>query len=620
MPRFVNAVGGRYTAAMARWFKFSKTLPQKTGVYLFHGDDDSVIYVGKAIKLRARVSSYFRPKATLDPAKTIMVHQIQRIEYILVRSETEALLLESTLIKKHRPKYNIILKDDKYFQYIKINLGQDFPPVSTVRRIVLDGGRYFGPYTSGLAVRRTLRLLKRLFPFKTCNNPPDRPCFDHHLGRCLGHNVGPDSQRRYQRVIHDLISFLEGHTGNIIKKLKVAMVSASAHRDFETAALLRDRLAALEHILEQQTVVSVRRDSFDVLAMARLDSLAAVNLFQIRWGKLVQRDQFMLQHTADQSDQEIFSAFIGQYYSQSTSHPRDLYLPVDVPSDVTNSLQLRAHRAQRGLKKKLVLMGQENAAEHLKREKDSWLSAEAKTRLGLQELATALNLEGPPKRIEMYDISNWQGQHAVGSMVVFEDGRPKKSEYRKFAIRDTNIPDDMRRLAEVIRRRFSHHRDVDEEAAPLLLKEGRGGGKEKSDWPIPDLLILDGGKPQLSVVIKNVPGLAQHVPVVALAKEREEIFVPGRPTPIRLAEGSQELFLIQRIRDEAHRFAIGFYRKKHGRETTKSVLDEIPGLGPKLKRALLDRFGSVAGIRAAPDGDVVAVVGSKQADVVRQYI
>lgn len=591
---------------MEHWLKYSASLPSKPGVYLYHGLNDVVMYVGKAKRLRARVSSYFRKRSGLTPAKVIMLGEITRIEYIVVRSETEALLLESTLIKKYRPKYNIILKDDKYFQYIKINLAETFPSVTTVRRVTLDGSRYFGPYTSGLAVRRTLRLLKRLFPFKTCANPPEQPCFDYQLGRCLGHAVAPNSQQRYQRVIRDLIRFLEGQTGDIVKKLKQDMVDAAKNRDFETAALLRDRWQALEHVLEKQTVVSIRRDSFDVIAVARLDDAAAVNLFQIRQGKLVQRDQFMLQHTLEQTDAEIVAAFVTQYYSQSTDHPYQVFVPVDLEAAIGNALQIRFHRARRGLKKKLLLMGQENAADYLQREKDNWLSVEAKARLGLQELAAALKLEGSPKRIEMYDISNIQGRHAVGSMVVFENGLPKKTDYRKFAIRDTDIPDDMRRLAEVVRRRFSHH-------------AATGDGAE-SGWPLPDLIILDGGKSQLSVVLKNVPGLAQHFPVVALAKREEELFVPGRATAVRLPLDSQELFLIQRIRDEAHRFAIGYYRQKHGRATTRSILDEVPGLGPKQRKALLRAFGNLDGIRRADDKAVQTIIGPKLARTLRQYV
>lgn len=585
---------------MERPADIARKLPTKPGVYLYYNETGEVIYVGKAKNLRARVSSYFRPSADLSPAKKIMITEIVRLETIIVRTETEALLLESTMIKKYRPRYNIILKDDKYFQFIKINLRERFPSVSTVRHVTLDGSRYFGPYTSGFAVRGTMRLLKRLFPYKSCPNKPEIPCFDYQLGRCLGHDTGPGSEARYHEVIQQLIRFLSGDTGNVLKTIKSEMEAAAADHDFEAAAQYRDRLHGLQHVLEQQTVVVPSRQSFDVVSFARLGDLAGINLFQIRKGKLVQRDQFMLQHVATQTDADIVAAFCSQYYGLSTNHPPKVFVPVPISLDMENALQIEFAVAGRGLKKKLQSMGQENATEYVKKEKDKWLSEEAKARLALEELAHALNLEGAPHRIEMYDISHNQSTNVVGSMVVFEDGRPKKSDYRKFAIRNTKIPDDQHRLAEVLQRRFSHH--------------GEDG------WPIPDLIILDGGKGQLSVVAKNVPGLAQAVPLAALAKQHEELFVLDRSTPIRLPEGSQELFLIQRIRDEAHRFAIGFYRQKHRRETTKSILDEIPGLGDEGRRLLRKTYGTIEEIRKASSSDLQKLLGEKRAAAVEQYL
>jgi excinuclease ABC subunit C len=308
----------------------------------------------------------------------------------------------------------------------------------------------------------------------------------------------------------------------------------------------------------------------------------------------------MMQHIRDQADADVVGAFIEQYYSQSTTHPSLVITPVDIATSVSNALQLRIIKAQRGLKRKLVSMGTENAEDYLRREQERWLTEESKAKLGLEELAHALRLDGPPQRIEMYDISHFQSTNVVGSMVVFEHGLPKKSDYRKFTIRDTVIPDDQHRLAEVVRRRFAHHED--------------------DGWPMPDLLMLDGGKGQLSVVIKNVPGLTQHVPVAALAKEHEELYIPGRAAPIRLPAGSQELFLVQRIRDEAHRFAIGFYRQKHRRETTKSLLDNISGLGTKQRRLLLERFGSVEGVRRADISEVANVVGQRLATKIHEQI
>lgn len=614
-----NAAKHDILAFMSDFLSIARSLPKKPGVYLYHNNKDEVIYVGKAINLRNRVSSYFTKSNQLSPPKQIMITEIGWMEHILVKTETEALLLESTLIKKFRPKYNVLLKDDKFFQYIKIALADDFPQVSTVRRITLDGSRYFGPYTSGFAVRHTLKLLKRLFPFKSCNNKPEVPCFDYQLGRCLGHDTGPDSRERYRDIIKKLLRFLEGETGGLLRQMKADMLAASKRRDFEMAALFRDRLGAFHHILEQQTVITTRRENFDVLALARVEDLAAVNLFQVRQGKLVQRDQFILQHIRDQADADILGAFIEQYYTQSTNHPADIYSPVTLPTRIGQALQLRLHQAQRGLKRKLVAMGTENAEDYLRRERDRWLSDEAKAHLGLTELARALNLPNPPKRIEMYDVSHHQSAHVVGSMVVFTNGLPKKSDYRKFTIKNTKIPDDQHRLAEILQRRFARRAGAEEDMV-IDVATGRTSSADPDVWPLPDLLLLDGGKGQLSVVLKSVPGLAQHVPVAALAKEHEELFVPGRSSPIRLPAGSQELFLIQRIRDEAHRFAIGFYRAKHRRATTRSILDEIPGLGDQARTQLLRAFGTIQKIQTASDDEIAAIIGIKKAALVRAHL
>jgi len=599
---------------MAQPANDAKNLPVRPGVYLFRNQADEVIYVGKAKKLRLRVSSYFRPGTDLTPAKAMMVKQIARLEAIMVSSETEALLLESTLIKKYRPKYNIILKDDKFFQYIRINLREDFPSVTTVRRLAANGGRYYGPYPSGSAVRETMRLLKRLFPYKSCANQPDQPCFDYQLGRCLGHDTGPGSQERYHVVVRQMMDFLNGHTGPVLKDLRRDMKRAAKARDYEAAARFRDRLQALEHVLEQRTVITASRQSFDIISLARSGDLAAVNLFQIRDGKLSQRDQFLLQHVRDRRLSELVSAFAEQYYAQSTTHPATVITPVAVPAALATSLQINFRLAARGAKRKLLKLGEENAAEFLKREHNRHVTEAGRTTLALSELAHALNLPAPPKRIEMYDASNFQGVHAVASMVVFEDGLPKPTAYRKFAIRNQAIPDDAHRLAEVLQRRFARRPDA--------YRPGRGGPARHDDrgWPLPDLLMLDGGIPQLNVVLRAVPGLGHHVRLAALAKEHEEIFLPGQRQPIRLPEGSQELFLVQRIRDEAHRFAIGYYRRKHRQETLRSILDGVPGLGPQGKKLLLAKFGTLDAIHQAPDKDLVELLGDKRAEALREQL
>lgn len=578
----------------------TKRLPARPGVYLFHGPGDMVIYVGKANRLRDRVSSYFRMGADLAPAKQIMIGEIRRIEHIIVRSETEALLLESTLIKKYRPKYNVILKDDKNFQYIRIGLGEAFPTVTTVRRIVLDGSRYYGPYTSGLAVRRTLRLLKRLFPYKSCDNPPDRPCFDFQLGRCLGHGTGPGSRERYRQVVRQLMHFLDGSTGPILRDMRRAMTAAAKQKDFERAALLRDRLQALTHVLEEQVVVSVRRESFDIISLVRRDDVAAINLFQVRQGKLVQRDQFLLQHVRGRTDADVVNAFVAQYYAQSTNHPRQVMTPVAVDADVAQDLQLRVIVPRRGLKRKLMAMGEENAADFLERERTRWEKEDDRARRGLDELAAAMHLPGRPRRIEMYDISNIQGAFPVGSLVVFIDGQPRPSEYRKFQIKTVRGSDDVHMMAEMLRRRFQRKGDA--------------------AWTLPDLVLLDGGKPQLNTALGEVGEIPRDMPIAALAKREEELFLPERRQPVKLPKESAGLHFVQRIRDEAHRFAIGYYRRRHAAAAVRSVLDDIPGLGSPTKRLLLKTFGSVSAVRQADDEKIRQVIGRTKTDLLRRYL
>ena len=445
-----------------------------------------------------------------------------------------------------------------------------------------------------------MRLLKRLFPYKSCPNPPAVPCFDYQLGRCLGHSTSPNSRVEYHQVVTRLIDFLDGHTGSVLRDLKQHMRQAAQQRDFERAALLRDRWRALEHILEQQTVISVRRESFDIISVARREHLAAVNLFQVRSGKLVQRDQFLLQHIARHHDAELVMAFIGQYYSQSTSHPRQVYAPVQVPLAIGNGLQIKFSRPQRGLKRKLLMLGNENAEDYLQREFSQRMSESSRARQGLEELAAALKLPGIPRRIEMYDVSNIQGKFPVASMVVFEQGLPKKNAYRKFNVKTIKQSDDVHMLAEVLRRRFQR--------------------KSDAGWPWPDLLLLDGGKPQLNTVLTNVSEIPRDMPIAALAKREEEIFIPEKSNPVHLAKDSAGLHFIQQIRDEAHRFAIGFYRRKHRQATTRSMLDEIPGLGPTIKKKLLNKFGTLRGIRQAGDDELRQTIGEQKTALLKQYI
>ncbi len=591
-------------------------LPAKPGVYLFKDNAGRMLYVGKAKSLRSRVRSYFQRSAALEPAKRIMVSRIADLEYIIVDSEIEALLLESTLIKKYRPPYNIIFRDDKYYQYIRITLKDDFPRVDTIRRIAKDGSRYFGPFTSGYAVKQTLKLLKRIFPYRSCNELKNRPCFDARLGRCLGHDFGPGSAERYQAVVKGLIRFLEGDVSATIQDLRQQMKQAAADKKFELAARLRDRILAIQKVTAEQKVVSTKLEDEDVIGLSRIANLAAITLFQIRQGKLLNRQNFILQHVEGQTEAEIVSSFSSQYYSQSTDHPTTVLAPI-IPTngpDLERILQIHFHAPRRGKKRKLVRLAEANAQDFLQHKQREWLSKQARAKLGLTELQQALLLTEPLKRIECYDISNVQGTSAVGSMVVFENGLPKKSDYRKFKIISVKGANDYAMLQEVLKRRFERH------SPPL-----RGGDTAKprggeEGWPNPSLIIIDGGKGQLNAALATLKELRISVPTIGLAKRQEEIFRPGQKEPIRLPKDSESMFLLQRIRDEAHRFAIGYYRQRHSTATTKSLLDEVPGIGPKLKKLLLQKFGSVDGIRAADDARLEQLLGKKRASALREHL
>ncbi len=593
-------------------------LPAKPGVYVFRDERKNVLYVGKAKSLRSRVRSYFQPSNSLDPAKRIMVGKITDLEYIIVDSEIEAFLLESTLIKKYRPPYNVIFRDDKYYQYIRITLKDEFPRLDTIRRIVKDGSRYFGPFTSGLAVKQTLKLLKRIFPYRTCQEPASKPCFDARLGRCLGHDFGPGSQARYREVIHKLIRFLAGDVDETVRELRAQMQDAARTKKFEEAARFRDRILAIEKVVAEQKVVSPKLENEDVIGLARLADLANVTLFQIRFGKLLNRQNIILQHVEHLTDDVILHSFITQYYSQSTDHPSTIItrtLPPD-PKTIARTLQINMAAPSRGKKRKLVALAERNAQDYLEQKQREWLSREARAKLGLQELQRALLLPEPPRRIEAYDISNIQGTSAVGSMIVFEQGRPKKSDYKKFKITSVSGSNDYAMLQEVLRRRFAHTQT----SAPSHQQAINRGRPVAEGWTLPQLIIIDGGKGQLNAALKTLRELNVIIPTIGLAKREEEIFRPGQRESLHLPKNHEGLFLIQRIRDEAHNFAIGYYRKRHGMAALTSVLDEIPGVGPSTKRLLLKKFGSVQGIRQANDADLERLIGKKRTAMLREHL
>ncbi len=546
--------GGEQDATMAHMATSTKLkeqvaqLPLKPGVYRFFDEHGKLLYIGKATKLRQRVQSYFRASTELSGAKQMMVAQIRDIEYTVVDHEPEALLLETTLIKKHKPPYNVVMKDDKNFQYIHIT-DDPYPVIEKVRQLPLTGrrGRYYGPYTSGYAIKSTLGLLRRLFRY--CLHPPvmkrgeivypQRPCLDFQMGRCVGPCARAVSPQVYQAVIGQIVSFLEGDYRSIREQVEREMVAAAEAEEFEKAARLRDQVQAIDQMMAEQKVVSTRRENADYLSVVRAggqSGAAAVNQFVVRQGKMVHQEVFMLQHTKELTNADVMAAFIDQYYSQAVTRPPKLYLNTE---------------ARRGRNRKLLEMGEDNAREALERQKASFEKEEERARQGLDELGAALGVAPESlKRIEIYDISNFQGEHSVGSMVVFVDGRSDSSQYRKFKIKTVQGANDFASLAEVINRRLRH-----------LARQSAPGVKDA--WPRPDLIIIDGGKGQLRAAAGVLESVGVKIPIISLAKREEEIFVPGRAESIRLKVGSQGYYLVQRMRDEAHRFAIGFYRRRH---------------------------------------------------------
>ena len=670
------------------------SLPHKPGIYLMKDVEGTILYVGKAISLYNRVRSYFQESTDLSPKNRSMVAKVDDIEFLVVKNEVEALVLESNYIKQYRPKYNVLLRDDKNYPYIKVSLTEDFPRVYRVRSFQRDGNRYFGPYTNSGAVDATLDLLNKLFSFRTCRydasnwappregEPPTgwrqkllaRPCTQYYIHRCIAPCVAYATREEYDAVIQQVILFLEGKHEEVVKSLQERMQKAAEELNFEEAARIRDRIKAVEQVLEKQRIIHTEgQDDQDVIALASSEDETCAQVFFFRSGKLVGREYFILQGTRDSSPGEVMSSFLQQFYEGSPHIPAEIIAEVE-PDDRAMVLQwLKEKRGasvtmtapKRGEKLRLVEMVKQNAKEVLEQQRIKWLTDSQKTQLALEELQEALNLAAPPQRIECYDISNTQGTNSVGAMVVFEAGRPKNSEYRRFKIKSVEGPDDFASHQEVLRRRFraasgrvaqASVRDEVEgssgedgagdqagqegepgqgQALPLpytdQLAPAVGGSPGRSsngigvqlqhEWAMPDLIIIDGGKGQLSAAMEVLQELHIDVPTVGLAKENEEIFTPGSPDPIILPRSSQALYMVQRIRDEAHRFGITYHRKLRSDRTFKSVLDEIPGIGPKRKKALMKHFGSIRAISAASIDDLAALDGMTRdaAEKVKEY-
>ena len=593
-------------------------LPPKPGCYLMKDDTGDVIYVGKAINLRSRVRSYFHASVKHGSKTNQMVRRISDIEWIIVDSELEALILENNLIKKHRPQFNVRLKDDKTYPYIKVHWADRFPKVTVTRRMVLDGSRYFGPYTSVWAVHQTMGVLRRIFPYLTCDREitgeDKRACLYHDIKLCRAPCIGAIEHDQYRQMIDDLCSFLDGRTEKIVARMRLEMENAAEGLRFERAATLRDQITAIETIVERQKVVSSEYIDSDVLALARSNGDACVQVFFIRGGKLIGRDYFLLEGALETSDSDVMAEFMKQFYDKAPKVPSQVLLPHEVEEARIIRQWLRQKHAgqkieilvpRRGKKRDLVLMAEENAVETLNSLQARWQADRHRQEQALSELQEALALSEPLNRIECYDISNTQGTAAVGSMVVFEGGVPKKKLYRRFNIRSVVGPDDFASMEEVLTRRFNRWLAAKE-------MEVEPGYKPNHAFALlPDLLIVDGGKGQLGRAVEVLErfDLSAIVPAVGLAKQNEEIFLPGKPRPIQLPSKSQGLYLLQRVRDEAHRFAISSHRKRRTKEGLASRLEAIPGIGPAKRKALLNHFGSIEKIKKATIAELSAVQG-----------
>ena len=597
--------------------------PTKPGVYIMKDAQGKVLYVGKAVNLRSRLRSYFGSTGEFTIKLMDLMPRVADYEYIVTDSEAEALLLENTLIKRDQPRFNIRLKDDKNYPYIKIDLQEAFPRLDITRQVKDDGARYFGPFASASSMRKTMALLKRLFPYRSCTKAitgkDDRPCLEYHIKRCVAPCVGYATKEEYGHVIDQVLLFLDGRQGKVLRELRREMDLASQEMRYERAASLRDQIRAIERVAEEQKVVSLERDDQDIVAVAQADDEAWVEVFFIRHGKLTGRDNFILAGTRNEDPQTILGEFIKQYYPTASHVPAEVLLQYEPPGigALTALVSDRRGRPvglkvpQRGERKRLVNLVARNAKEGLDQRRVKWLADKEKVSAALDELQEQLSLPAPPGRIETYDISNIRGTNAVGSMVVFQDGQSKRSHYRRFKIRGVEGIDDYAMMQEMIRRRFGKlGRGSKGNGAPSDSKRPSAAKDDKGWGILPDLVLIDGGKGHLNAVLEVMLelGLA-NVPLASVAKQEEEVFIPEMAEPINLPRNSQGLYLIQRMRDEAHRFAVTYHRALRSKEGVRSAMDDVTGIGPKRKKALLRQFGSVQAVRDAPVEEIAAVVG-----------
>ncbi|MCY0878542.1 MAG: excinuclease ABC subunit UvrC [Firmicutes bacterium] len=591
-----------------------QTLPKAPGVYLFKNSDGEVLYVGKAVALRTRVRSYFQAPERLAPKVRAMMRHVADLEYIVTSTEVEALILEATLIKQMKPRYNIRLKDDKSYPYLRLTREEEFPRLLLARNPGQDGSRYFGPYPHAQAARDTIRLLRKIFPIRNCTNQKfrnaARPCLEYHIGHCQAPCQGWVDQKAYGAMIEEVEAFLEGRADEVERHLKEGMEAAAEAWEFERAAELRNQLAAIREVREPQRVVQGTRRDLDAISWAIGADEAVVQVFRVRQGRLSGRESFTLAGVEEASDESIAEAFLTQYYASAEDVPQEVLIKA-LPEDIGElKAWLREKRGsavdlkvpKRGDNRELLALVEKNAEmmrdEELRRRRRQAQDIEA----GLLGLQHALGLPKIPHRMECYDISNTQGTESVASMVVFTGGKPDKGQYRRFKIRTVSGPNDFLSMYEVIQRRF-RHRDLAEENPGL-----------KRFAALPDLVIIDGGRGQLGYAVRAMRELGiDDIPVFGLAKQHEWLFEPDRPDPIILDRDSEALRLLQHLRDEAHRFAITFHRQLRTRRNLRSVLDDVPQIGPKRKRALLRAYPNVEAMAQAPIEELAAVPGMTRA-------
>lgn len=612
-----------------------QSLPDAPGVYLMKASDGAIIYVGKAVRLRNRVRSYFRETAA--HALTVqMMRYVTAIDYIVTETEIEALILENNLIKAHQPRYNVKLKDDKRYPYLRVTVNEPFPRIHITRNAENDGTRYFGPFVQVRSTRQTLKQLTKLFPIRTCNLPleekgnPYRVCLDYHIGRCAGPCADKIDVQDYKAIVQKVCQCLSGNTAAVVEELTAQMTAAAAALDFEAAARYRDSLNDVKQAITKQSLDSVSAADEDVIGIAmasqqenlqtRLGDVACVQVLRVRDGKLLEREHYYLNDVHTESLSPALSAFISQYYQNAVFVPKTIVLPTSIESAELIEKWLSEKRGSRvvlhvpkaGRLRKLQKLAAKNA-EILLTQREQNVVYSSSVHPALVELQELLQLPHPLRRIEAYDISNLGDRFAVGSMVVLEDGQPASAEYRRFKIRTVDGQNDFAMMTEVLTRRFQ-----------------RAVSQDVKFNKLPDLILIDGGKGQLHAAMdalktfaeSNLKPVPTEIPIIALAKRVEEIFVPGKPDPIVLREDNPTLHLIQRLRDEAHRFAITYHRQLRKKSLSASVLDEIPNVGPKRKQALLRQFGSIDAIRHATLDELLSVKGipRRVAENIRKHL